>query len=98
MCERHLIVLEVDDFHQLAESLACAEDAADQLLASAVVRMRLAPEDDLQPSDIPGDRREPLDVGEDQVGALVWRRASCEADRHHCRVEYDAGSFRDDVQ
>ena len=67
-------------------------DAANEIFAAGVVRVRLAAEDDLQRTDARRDLGEPLEVGEEQVGALVRRGAPREADREHLRIERDAGA------
>ena len=92
MRQRHLVVLEIHHFHQASQPFIGREDAPDELLAAAVVRVCLAAEQDLHLSDIPRDFRQPLDVGEDEIRPLVRRGAPRESDRHHRRIEHDAGA------
>src|SRR5262245_50744148 len=67
-------------------------DAANEILAAAVVRMGFAAEDDLQRTNALRDLGKTLRIREDQVGALVRRGATREADREHLWIERDTGA------
>ena len=58
------------------------DDPLHHVLAAPVLRVRLAGEDDLH-----GQGEQPLDVAEDEPGALVGREPPREADRQPLRVE-----------
>ena len=46
----------------------------------------------------PGDAAQPLQVGEEQVGALVGRGAAREAEGQHVRGEAPPGALLDDAE
>ena len=85
---------EVIAFHhqQLALELGPARDfvdAADQLLAGLVGRVRLAGENEQhRPVGIVDDLAHPVHVFEHQRGALVGREAAREADGQHVGIEW----------
>ncbi len=83
----HVIVLEVDDRHVIAECLARPEHMLDDALAFFVVRMRLAGVDDLQAAGRAGDRAEAIGVEHEQISAFVRRCATTKADRQDRRIK-----------
>ena len=84
----HVVVLEDEDAAPELLRARAAEDLLDDLLARPVGRVGLAGEDDLDRSLlVPEQPAQPLDVAEEQAGALVGREAAGEPDRQDVRVE-----------
>src|SRR6185436_15837925 len=84
----HVVVLEDEDPSAELPRARALEDLLDDALTGAVRRMRLAGEDQLDgPLLVPQEAGEPVDVVEDQAGALVGREAPGEADRQDVRVQ-----------
>src|SRR5690606_11412646 len=71
------------------------EDLPDEVLAAPVVRMRLAAVDDLDRPGAAVQREQALQVVEQQVGPLVGRRTTGEADREGVREQARAGALVD---
>ncbi len=93
---RHHEVVVLDEDRAATELLALAEahHCLHHLLAFAVARMGLAREDDLhRPLRVEQDPLQPLQVGQDQVGALVGGEAAGEADGESAGVEHAAGTL-----
>ena len=80
--ELDVVVLEEDDLSGDGRVAGELDDALHDVLARRVLRVGLACDDDLD-----GQREQPLEVGEDEPGALVRREAPCEADREPAGVE-----------
>ena len=77
-----VVVLEEDDAPLGSRVARELDDRLHDVLARRVLRVRLARDDDLH-----RQRQQPLEVGEDEPGALVGREAPREADRQALRVE-----------
>ena len=71
----------------ILERIPRLEDPLDQLLALLVARMGLAGVDDLQAAGFGGDAAQPVQVAEQQVGALVGRRPAREPERQHVHIQ-----------
>ena len=86
--EGHVVVLEEEDL-ALEALLACQlEDALDELLADAVVRVGLAGEDDAHGLGRIGEQLgQPGRILEEERGALVGREAAREADPERLLVQ-----------
>ena len=80
--DAHVVVLEEDDPALGAAVARERDDLLHHVLALRVGRMRLAGDDDLD-----RQRQQPLDVGEDEAGALVGREPPREADRQPVAVD-----------
>ena len=88
----HVVVF--DEHDPLAELRLARllDDALDQFLAAAVLRVRLAREDDLdRPVLAVEDRDQALEVAEHEVAALVRGEPAGEADGERVRVEHLVG-------
>ena len=87
-----VVLLNVDDAHRIAQGAPGGEDAAYQLLATLVPGVRFAAVDDLQRPCTGGYPAQPVEVGKEEVGALVGCCPAGEADGQNCRIELHAGS------
>ena len=86
--DAHVVVLEDEGTPASLGAWRALEDVADDPLARAVGRVRLAGEDDLDgPLLVPQQARQALLVAEQQRGALVGREPAGEADGQDVRVE-----------
>jgi len=86
--EFHVVVLQEEDLaHELRHG-GHLDDAPDQVLSRLVVGVRLAREDELHGTLlVVDDRRQTVEVGEQQVGALVGGEAACETDGQHVGLD-----------
>jgi len=80
--EGEVVVLEEDDAAGDGGVVRELDDPLHHVLARCVLRMRLARDDDLERK-----REQPLEIGEDEAGALVRREAAREADGQPVGVE-----------
>ena len=69
--ERHIVVLEEHDAHASGQVLRRRVHFADQLLAGFIARMGLAAEDDVERAGVARQSRQPNEVMEHQVHALI---------------------------
>ncbi len=81
-----------------AQRLFRLEDAADNILAAAVVRMRFASVDDLKMSGVLRDLAQAVQVREDQIRALVSRGTPRKTDREDFFIETEARFFANGFQ
>src|SRR5580704_10909619 len=91
--EVEIVLVEEDNGHGLAQRLLRMEDSPDNILASAVVGMRLARVDDLEMSCVLGDLAQAVQIRKDQVRALVARGAPSKTDCEDLFVQTETGFF-----
>src|SRR5712664_1433511 len=67
------------------------EYPANDVLPAAIIWMRLAGINDLEMAGVLGNLPETIEIGQDQVGALVSRCAARETDREGFGIKLEAG-------
>ena len=87
-CQLHVVVLQEEDLaHELRHG-GHFDDAFDEVLPRLVVGVGLAGEDELHGALlVVHDGREPVEVREEQVGALIGCEAACETDGQHVGLD-----------
>ncbi len=86
-----IVFVQKNHGHIFAQRFFGVKDAPDDVFASVVVRMRLAGENNLKFSSALGDLAQAIEVGKNQVGALVSGGAPREADGERIGLEAEPG-------
>src|SRR5207249_1178167 len=86
-----IVIVKEHDRDSFAQGFFRVENPANDVLPAGIIRMGLAGVDNLEMSRVLGNLPESIEIGQDQVGALVSRRTARETDREDFGIELEPG-------
>src|SRR5207249_11908561 len=82
-----IVIVKEHDRHSFAQGFFRVENPANDVLPTGIIRVGLAGVDNLEVSRVLGNLPEPIEIGQDQVGALVSCCTSCETNCKSLRIK-----------